>query len=172
MSCTSATACTAVGYFQAAANVSAVTLAERWNGKKWAIESTPNPVPDGQFSAVSCGSAHACTAVGTYFAEAWNGHTWAAQSIPAPSGTADSFLFGVSCTAPAACTAAGEAGLSGVPLAVAWNGKKWAIQPPAHPAAFNSEFKSVSCTSATRCTAAGGYVAASENVRTLIEVRR
>jgi hypothetical protein len=45
-----------------------VTLAERWNGRTWAVQRTPNP-PDGGASllkGVSCSSAAACTAVGAY----------------------------------------------------------------------------------------------------------
>ena len=42
VSCTSATACTAVGYYRNSAGIQ-VTLAERWNGTAWTIQSTPNP---------------------------------------------------------------------------------------------------------------------------------
>ena len=42
VSCTSASACTAVGYFgNSAGNI--LNLAEGWNGTRWTIESTPNP---------------------------------------------------------------------------------------------------------------------------------
>ena len=41
VSCTSATACTAVGYDASVGTT--VTLAERWNGTSWKIQSTPNP---------------------------------------------------------------------------------------------------------------------------------
>src|SRR5215467_13227659 len=65
VSCTSATACTAVG--SSSTSTTTVTLAERWNGTKWSIQHTPNPtgasfVP---LKAVSCTSATACTAVGS-----------------------------------------------------------------------------------------------------------
>ena len=65
VSCSSATACTAVGDYGKGAGGS--TLAERWNGTKWAIQATPNPVTgtDGSVLAgVSCSSARSCTAVG------------------------------------------------------------------------------------------------------------
>ena len=66
VSCTSPTACTAVGYSETS-DENIVTLAEKWNGTAWALESTPNPT--GMYPAlasVSCTSVTACTAVGTY----------------------------------------------------------------------------------------------------------
>jgi hypothetical protein len=45
-----------------------VTLAERWNGSSWAIQSTPNPTGarSNILYGVSCPSTTACTAVGDY----------------------------------------------------------------------------------------------------------
>jgi hypothetical protein len=62
--CTSATSCTAVGDYSPA--IQLLTLAEVWNGTTWAQRSTPDNAYAGQNSlnAVSCGAAHACTAVG------------------------------------------------------------------------------------------------------------
>src|SRR5207244_457559 len=42
IACPSTTLCTAVGDYINASGVM-VTLAERWNGTSWAIQSTPNP---------------------------------------------------------------------------------------------------------------------------------
>ncbi len=60
LSCTSAAACTAVGYSDM------TTLAERWDGSGWSIQSTPDPAnSDGSvLSSVSCSSAANCGAVG------------------------------------------------------------------------------------------------------------
>jgi hypothetical protein len=43
-----------------------VTLAERWNGRRWSIERTPNPAgaKASELEAVSCAPATTCTAVG------------------------------------------------------------------------------------------------------------
>jgi hypothetical protein len=117
VSCTSATACTAVGEYTNASNV-AVTLAERWNGTAWAVQATPNPVGTNgsELSGVSCTSATACTAVGAYYlaygvpvalAERWNGTAWVIQATRNPGGTNGSYLSGVSCTSATACTAVG-----------------------------------------------------------------
>ena len=66
VSCVSASACTAVGYYNN--STASVTLAERWNGTKWSIERTPNPngASNSELDGVSCVSASACTAVGYY----------------------------------------------------------------------------------------------------------
>ena len=63
VSCSSAKACTAVG-----SNGGEATLAERWNGTKWALQHAPNPSDAGAspLHGVSCSSATACTAVGPY----------------------------------------------------------------------------------------------------------
>jgi hypothetical protein len=127
MSCTSASACTAVGsYSSLSGNGSPATVAERWNGKTWAMQSIPNPTTVGdtlQLAGVSCASAYACTAVGSYdasdggtivtLAEHWNGKTWAIQTTPNPSGANESSLDGVSCTSASVCTAAGSAAPGG-----------------------------------------------------------
>jgi hypothetical protein len=42
VSCTSSTACIAVGYYKNSSEV-VVPLAERWNGTEWKVQSTPNP---------------------------------------------------------------------------------------------------------------------------------
>src|ERR1022692_4688261 len=140
VSCPSTTACTAVGGYTNSAR-GAVTLAARWNGSGWALESTPNPTGASLIvlRAISCPSSTACTAVGEYFnsagtrvtlAERWNGSSWAIQSTPNPTGSQDSVLYGVSCPSTTACIAVGSND-----LAERWNGSSWAIQSTHIPAA-------------------------------------
>ena len=45
------------------------TVAERWNGKEWSVQTTPNPTAatHSLFEGVSCGSRIACTAVGSWY---------------------------------------------------------------------------------------------------------
>jgi hypothetical protein len=169
VSCTSATACTAVGYYLNASNVY-VTLAERWNGTAWAVQPIPNPAGATSYQSlygVSCTSATACTAVGNYhnasgvyvtMAEQWNGTAWAVQPTPNPAGAN---LYGVSCTSGTACTAVGSylntRGVT-VTLVERWNGTVWAIQStPNRAGAKLSSLHGVSCTSATACTAIGDF---------------
>ncbi len=164
VSCTSATACTAVGSYQTRSGKH-VTLAERWNGSTWSRQPTPNPAspPRSALAAVSCTSATACTAVGSSavdnfgsnsrtLAERWNGTTWSIQ--PTPNGPAGNFLTGVSCPAPAACIAVG--GSNGAPLAEAWNGISWSIQPTPTTSGSSPQLNSVSCASPSACIAVGG----------------
>lgn len=116
VSCTSPRACTATG-----ANFSNTgpTLAVRWNGMRWRVQRTPTPDfstshEEPALNAVSCASATACTASGTYapdghlayFLEAWNGRSWRLVTAPHPAGFASGALNGVSCV-PARCTAVG-----------------------------------------------------------------
>jgi hypothetical protein len=86
VSCSSASACTAVGTYLDTSGIN-VTLAEAWNGTSWHQEATPNPPGDVRpeiapdLFGVSCPTAHFCAAVGSYqnvstrvvFAETWNG---------------------------------------------------------------------------------------------------
>jgi len=166
VSCPSASACTAVGYD------SSGTLAERWNGKRWSTQTTLNPAPKRKsqlLTDVSCPSAAACIATGAYYntsvgaevtlAEHWNGRTWSIKSTPNPTGATFSEAGNVSCTSVSACTAVGVYNTTSGShiLAERWNGKRWSLQTTPNPAgATSSSLGSVSCSSATACTAIGG----------------
>jgi hypothetical protein len=127
VSCTSASACTAVGDYTDDSGTRD-TLAEAWNGTSWSIQATPNPTgAEGSILAgVSCTSANACTAVGDYadssgiqdtLAEVWDGTSWSVQTTPDPSGGQLSTLSGVACTTADGCTAVGDyATISGLIL--------------------------------------------------------
>jgi hypothetical protein len=173
LACTSARACAAAGAFSPGAGETDVTLAEAWNGTRWAIEATPSPVGAGTdtlFDGVSCVSARACTAVGSYsktptlgvtLAEAWNGSRWRIQATPNPKGATGSFLQAVSCASKNACAAVGSyLTRSGAMLAFAetWNGTLWRLQATPVPAGSSgSRLAGVSCTSPRACTAVGAY---------------
>jgi hypothetical protein len=169
VSCTSRSACTAVG-----GTASGRVLAERWNGITWTIQPTPNPAGAVQsfLLAVSCTSPSACIAAGAYFttssqsgpvrslAERWNGKRWTILPTPNPAKAVQSFLNGVSCTSPSACTAIGEqhsaAGIVHT-LAERWNGATWRIQPtPDPPGVQFASLAGVSCTGPSACLATGG----------------
>jgi hypothetical protein len=181
VSCVSAGACDAVGSYEvqlplaivAGEPVPALTLAEAWNGTRWAIQATPDrngAATYSEFSDVSCTSARACTATGDYvtgtglfapLAERWNGVRWAIQPIPNPAADAESFLNGVSCASARACTAVGfTSSISATgTLAEQWDGTRWRIQPTPQPAhAAGARLSGVSCTSARNCIAVGDYV--------------
>jgi hypothetical protein len=95
-------------------------LAERWNGKNWRLERTPNPADYREsfgsvaLDGVSCTSANACTASGdysphgaaAYVIESWNGKRRRLEAAPHPGGFARRALLSMSC-ASARCTAVG-----------------------------------------------------------------
>jgi hypothetical protein len=150
VSCSSASACTAVGFS------SAGVLAEIWNGSAWTLQNTPNPGGSSELAAVSCTSGMACMAVGSSvgetLAERWDGSNWTMQTTPNPRG--DDILLGVSCSSDTACTAIGQSlGSVGLtPLAQRWDGTKWTVQTTPNP---TGGFFAVSCASATTCVATG-----------------
>ena len=169
VSCTAANACTAVGAQTGSTGVTA-SLAERWNGTNWSIQAVPAPAGSlaSELLAVSCSAATACTAAGSEIdssrasvplAAGWNGTSWSIQAVPSPAGSPGSGLSGLSCSSPAACTAAGSydtPGGSTALLAEAWNGTSWHIQATPGPAgSTGSEFLAVSCSAAAACTAVG-----------------
>jgi hypothetical protein len=165
VSCTSASACTAVGDSSAGGGAPELTLAERWDGTSWALQETPNPVSSIQsLSAVSCTSPSACSAVGSYstpggdrtLAERWDGTHWTIQPTPNPAGATNDDLNGVSCTSASRCIAVGFHGDSGSggPLVEAWDGSRWTIQRT--PSVANGGLRGVSCTLVIVCTAVGG----------------
>jgi hypothetical protein len=181
VSCTAASACTAVGYFTVTGQPTQ-TLAEAWNGTAWTIQTTPNPggATTAELNGVSC-TATGCTAVGYYetsgfffdtVAEAWNGSTWTIQTTPNPSGSSYADLVGVSCTA-AGCTAVGNYDTSSdldSTLAEQWNGSTWTIQTTPNPsAATGTVLTGVSCTSVSACTGSGWYYTGSGDALTLAE---
>jgi hypothetical protein len=165
VSCPSRSACMSVGQFVVNSGAQR-TLAERWNGRDWGIQPTPNPAgsSSSRLFAVSCPAAGSCTAVGTanskVLVERWGGARWLIQPAPVPPGAQFSELNGVTCTATASCIAVGDyvnsSGLD-VTLAERWNGTRWTIQPTPNPSGGQS-FRflgGVSCTAPGACEAVG-----------------
>ena len=161
-SCTSPSACTVVGE-QHFADGMVHTVAERWNGTTWTIQSTSNP--GAQFSSlsgVSCPGPSECLAVGGSqngtLAERWNGTTWSVQ--PTPNVVGGGGLGSVACASPTACTAVGFGfgNLGGVIIAARWIGTRWSNQPmPLIPGVGDISNPAVACPSRTACTMVGGY---------------
>ncbi len=165
MSCTSAAVCTAVGHYFTRPGGAVRTLAESWNGSRWAIVPTPNRGSDSYLEGVSCASA-ACTATGystiggpggpeRTLAESWNGTRWAIVPSPSPHHGFDTGLDSVSCTAASACTAVGASMENqALTLIESWNGTRWSVVPS--PNRGNSDYLiAVSCASAVACAATG-----------------
>jgi hypothetical protein len=116
-------ACTAVGSWEDSAK-DQFTLAYRFDGSSWTLQSTPNPSGSTEsiFVGVSCATASSCTAVGTWIksgesfetlAEEWNGSSWSVQSTPNPTGATASVLLGASCRGTSCIAVGWSAGASG-----------------------------------------------------------
>ena len=158
--------CTAVGW-----NTAEKALAAHWNGKAWSDESPVNPQPATFLEDVSCPATTACIAVGTAgtdsgtalvtapLAEEWTGGSWTALTVPDPGASGDLVeLNSVSCISATNCMAVGDdqnaAVTADTTVAAQWDGTTWTIVATPSPATF-SALLSVSCTSATFCSAVG-----------------
>jgi hypothetical protein len=116
VSCTSPTACVAVGTH--VQNI-AETLVETWDGTAWSIVPSPSPGTEydatNSLNSVSCVSATSCVAVGGYYdgavsaptlVETWDGTSWTVT--PSPNQVAlGNTLNGVSCVSTTSCVAIG-----------------------------------------------------------------
>jgi hypothetical protein len=173
ISCTSTTACSAVGQFVTWKQLS-IVLVERWDGLRWRRErvATPPGYHEGMLNDIACTSEKSCTAVGetdtnpnvTYsLVEHWNGKTWSLQPLVS-SPMSD--LSGVACPTEHACIAVGTGLLDtgGVvcnqAIATSWNGRAWSTQVLYQPTLDQCTFsfpglRDVSCPSPGLCTAVG-----------------
>jgi len=145
-----------------------------WDGTSWS--AGPAVAGLSNVTSISCLSADFCEAVGEgtsdQDAAVWNGTSWADQATPG-SGAFNS----VSCTTATSCEAVGQDFENDqvVTLAESWDGSAWAIQSTPDPSATQgSQLNSVSCTSATSCTAVGSYQSSDVSnfgaYQTLVEV--
>ncbi len=168
-------ACTAVGFWENS-SYRDMPLVAAWNGTEWKVQSLPNPEASeaSELNGISCVSATACMAVGTYWktsdtdaatlAYFWNGAKWELQSTPNPYRGAypeGSWLESVSCASSTSCTSVGSyIAVAGgdATLAESWNGAEWSVQTtPGHEGGKEGELTGVSCTSASACTTVGSY---------------
>jgi hypothetical protein len=140
-------------------SIDAFGRVDTWNGSLWSTGT--NLTGFSPVGGVSCVSASFCEVVGGgpsgENAAVWNGSTWTAQPTP---GGAGEVLTAVSCLTPASCEAVGELVNQGnsLTLAEAWNGSAWTVQSTPNPSGIEaSTLNSVSCTSASACTAVGYY---------------
>lgn len=163
VSCTSVTACTAVGFYIDAAGVH--TLVERWGGSRWRIQ--PSGTTAGQFNAVSCASARFCMAVGDHgpagpaeLVGVWNGRSWLFPLAGNFNGATSARLDGVSCSVGGSCVTVGQTsgpnGSSGTfALALKWVRGQFFLLSTANVSATVNVLSSVSCTSPGNCLAVG-----------------
>jgi hypothetical protein len=183
VSCTSATACTAVGYYTNDLGYSAA-LVVTLSGTTWTAAAAPQPSgsddDNTKLSSVSCTAATACTAVGADatsatssdgFTDTLSGATWTAAQVGLPSNAATTnptgSLVQVSCTSDTTCTAVGSYKDSSgytAPLIDTLSSSWAAVEAPLPgdsgtdgDGQLNATLASVSCTVSTACTAVGSY---------------
>jgi hypothetical protein len=169
VSCSSPSACMAVGFYTDGATGARTALAERWNGTHWAITHVPDATLDFPQS-VSCRAANWCTATGylnpdypTVLVEHWDGHIWMQEDAPTPLNApepdgsrppAQSGLQSISCPSETDCEAVGwskpDTNPDGIALAERWNGRRWLIQ-----SISTGPLSGLSCAHPDACTAVG-----------------
>jgi hypothetical protein len=171
VSCTSGSSCMAVGY-QYRRSGQASALAESWTGTTWVLRPVPRAPnsPDNYLLAVSCVTAHACTAVGSFttsayadrpWAARWSGVAWVPHDPPNPAKTRVAALLAVSCVSANQCVAVGYGENSlgrSKPLAESWRLSRWTIEAAAVPAGGSTSYLyGVDCPADDDCTAVGYF---------------
>jgi hypothetical protein len=151
MTCTDAANCWAVGSDEHG------SLAEHWNGIRWA-EVPSHGGSRASLNGVACTSAANCWAVGASNADNagtvtlhWDGSTWT-KLATLTSKVRLANLSGVSCTSAINCVAVGST-LQGV-LAEQWNGASWEVPFDGGPSA-HSKLAGVACVHGPACMAVG-----------------
>ncbi len=173
VSCSTATACTAVGQSSAGFGQLPESLAERWNGSAWAIQALVNPeMPvEDELAAVSCISNTLCLAAGKDLAgeqgyvSVWNGTGWTIASTFAGE------MKKISCGTESCVGVGVKAG-----TAEAWSvlkvGSAWTTvtkTPPLPAGTTASALTGVSCSAPTACTAVGSYRESNGTYHPLVE---
>jgi hypothetical protein len=181
VSCSSRTACTAVGTTETRKQPDTpVPYAMRWNGKSWQSQTVKRPRKldgyEAYFYGVSCPTATTCVAAGTSgdessgqtprsTAEVWNGNEWKLQLTPShkhPFG--GTHLHAVSCATATSCTAVGYIGNDrvttpgGVPIAEHWNGHglQWSFKRLPLPSGIRiTSLDGIACPTTSQCVAVG-----------------
>jgi hypothetical protein len=168
VSCTSASACEAVGSYENSSHVF-FALAASWNGTAWNVSAVPRPrgANWSNLLGISCVGPKWCEAVGSFttttgsfaLAARWNGSVWSLQRPPNTAGSAVNGLTGVSCVSVGVCEAVGEDGASPHALALGLSGSAWTLQTTPVPLGSQGSngLMSVSCYATGSCEAVGDY---------------
>ena len=167
VSCVSSTFCAAVGEWDYGLSQ---TLAMMWNGSAWSPVTTPNPSADHYLSSVSCVTTSFCMAVGYFndgsvdgsLAMTWDGISWTVDNPPSAGAAGDgNYLNSVSCPTATSCTAVGSYWDSSLgreqTLAMNWDSGTWSPQTSPNVGGDWIYLNSVSCPSASHCSAVGSY---------------
>ena len=106
VSCSSASACAAVGIYRDAGGLQ-TSFVQRWNGSTWSHQSSANPEKSTNtvLQGVSCVASSPCVAVGDWndsknwlpMAQEYNGSAWVLDTTPNPEGATETIIEGVAC---------------------------------------------------------------------------
>lgn len=172
VSCTSPSACVAVGSVVYSRYLSSKAVIEQWNGVSWSLVDSPSVGAENTLEGVSCttNGGSRCVAVGAENPTSnqgtpnVNGHAvvevdqageWSVAAKVDAIPANHSNLTAVSCLSATDCVAVGryQIGHDSFLLDDNWNGRAWAAvhTPPNFGPAVG-----VSCTSATNCLDVGG----------------
>jgi len=170
---TSASNAWAVGVYNTGPRTPLLSLAEHWNGTKWALVPTQNPGTGSTVfnyvMSVAATSASNAWAVGMHstsqegtltLIEHWNGTNWTQVPSPSPGGTLHiDWLLGVTATSATDAWAVGRT--HSKTLIEHWNGTAWTQVPSPNPAnSREPELTGVTAISASDAWAVGDYIAA------------
>ena len=156
VSCSSVTACTAVGWSAVGEGCiyqvepcTSTALVERWDGRGWKI----GPAPDlPELADVVCTSATTCVALGSSGVARWNGGRWAIEPIAMPRGVTRLYPYSLSCGSANSCTALASPSDRRV-YAERWNGSRWTVDRI--PTPRRAALRGLSCATPARCVAVG-----------------
>ena len=169
VTCVSDTDCMAVG--STLKGLKGQALVATWDGSTWTTSTPALPVGsvNSVLAGLSCTSATNCVAAGSYattaggtyhaLIETWDGSAWTIASATRPVDGAFIDHVSVSCATASACMVTWGSSV-GEALADWWNGSTWTATTFPGPTAHVDErwVYGVSCTSATFCTAVGGFI--------------
>lgn len=175
--------CAAVGAYTGSAGYRGLVLTRLTAKTGWKAVQAPLPAgaakdPFATLSAVACGSATRCAAIGSYNTRSGPqqavlltglGSSWTALKAPVPPGGSKATVDAVACGSASFCVATGSYVGSGgnQGLLLTWSGKSWtAAKAPLPATAFQNPTASVTnvtCPSAHACVATGSYVDPEQN---------
>jgi hypothetical protein len=173
ISCTSITACLAVGFVSDSPSYIPRLLVETLSSGSWSATEPSNPSlgsGGAELSAVSCTTSTACVAVGSYtdsdsvqhgLAESLSGTTWTSTTANLDPDDNGSALSGVTCTDATDCVAVGnyyDVGFNQHALVETLSGSAWTATSGLDPADSNTvELSAVSCADSSHCVAVGSW---------------
>jgi hypothetical protein len=162
---------------------SATAAGSAASSQRWVVSKLPLPAgaPANSFHplAISCSSATRCAGGGMYLESTkflaalltLSGKKWTDTQAPLPAGAITNqhaALASVACPAATTCFAGGDYqnARGSQAMVLAWSGRKWTAASAPLPAGADSNsgavVSSISCPSATWCTAVGQYNASPE----------